>query len=70
MKIVFSEEEEKMMKKAGVTFDVTKNLDNEAVFEIDAFISEYLMYEGIDEDETVNKEGKICQEILEKLVEE
>ncbi len=70
MKIEFTTVEIEVMKKAGIAFDVTKSLDNEAVLEIDDLVSEYLIYEGIDEDETVNNEGKICEQILEKLSEE
>lgn len=70
MKLVFTKEEIAVIKKAGVTFDVTKNLDNEAIFEMDELVSEYLIYEGIDEEGVVNPEGKLCEAILEKLVEE
>ncbi len=70
MKIEFTKAEIEVMKKAGISFDVTKKLDHDAVLEIDDLVSEYFIYEGIDEDETVNAEGKICEQILEKLSEE
>lgn len=70
MKIQFSKAEIDMIKKAGITFDVTKDLDNEAMLEIDDLVSEYLMYDGINEDDTVNEDGKLCEQILEKLAEE
>lgn len=70
MRINFSKEEIALIKKAGVTFDVTKNIDNDAMFEIDDLVSEYLIYEGIDEDGSVTKDGKLCEDIIEKLVEE
>ncbi len=70
MKINFNENEIKVMKKAGVNFSVSGNLDNDDIFEIDNLVSEYLMFEGIDEEGVVNEEGHICEEILEKLSEE
>lgn len=70
MKITFTKAEIEVMKKAGISFDVTKSLDNDAMLEIDDLVSEYLIFEGINEDETVNEEGKICEQILEKLAED
>lgn len=70
MKIAFTKQEIEVMKKAGITFDVTKNLDSDAIFEIDNVVSDYLIDECIEEDETVNVDGKLCEEILEKLAEE
>lgn len=70
MRITFTKEELEIIKKAGISFDATKDLDSDAVFEIDEQISEYLIYEGIEEDERLNKEGKICERILEKLSDE
>lgn len=70
MKIQFTDAEIAVMKKAGVTFDVTKKLENDAIFEIDNLVSEYLINECISEDEVVNKDGRLCEEILEKLAED
>lgn len=70
MKIAFTKAELEVMKKAGISFDVTKSLDNDAIFEIDELVSEYLIFEGINEDETVSEEGRICEQILEKLAED
>lgn len=70
MKIKFTKPEVVVMKKAGISFDVTKSLDNDAIFEIDNLVSDYLINECISEDEVVNEDGKLCEEILEKLAEE
>lgn len=70
MKFTFTDEEIEVMQKAGITFDVTKNLDSEDLLEIDDLVSEYLMYEGINEDDTLNEDGVICEQIMEKLGEE
>ena len=69
MKIKFSEQELAIMKKAEVSFDASGKLDDEDLLEIDELVSEYLMYEGMDEEGNVNEEGRICEQILEKLSE-
>ncbi|MFA9462938.1 MAG: hypothetical protein ACERKN_01470 [Velocimicrobium sp.] len=70
MKFTFTKAEIEVMKKAGITFDVMKSIDNESILEIDELVSEHLIYEGIEEDGTINADGKLCEQIIEKLSEE
>ena len=67
MKIEFTQEEAELMKKAGITFNVKGNLSEEYRMEIDMVVTDYLIENGIEEDESVNEIGKLCEQILEKV---
>jgi hemerythrin len=64
MKIAFTKEQEEFLKKIGITFSVQKKLDEEHLAELDMVVTDYLIEHGINEDESVNEVGKMCEEIL------
>lgn len=64
MKTVFTQEQEAFLKKIGITFSVQKKLNEEQLAEIDMVVTDYLIENGIDEDESVNEVGKLCEKIL------
>ena len=66
MKIEFTQEETELMKKAGITFNVKGNLSEEYRMEIDMLVTDYLIENGIEEDESGKEMGKLGKQILEK----
>ena len=64
MKVAFTKEQEAFLKKIGITFSVQKKLDEEHLAEIDMVVSVYLIEHGINEDESVNEIGTMCEGIL------
>jgi hemerythrin len=64
MKVAFTKEQEEFLKKIGITFSVQKKLDEEHLAELDMVVTDYLIEHGINEDESVNEVGKMCEEIL------
>lgn len=69
MKCSFNDKQIELMKKAGINFNVKGNLSEDQQMEIDLVITDYLIEQGIDEDEKVNETGKLCEEIL-KIISE
>jgi hypothetical protein len=69
MEVAFTKEQEAFLKKIGVPFSVQKKLDDEHLAELDMVVTDYLIENGIDEDEKVNDVGKLCEEILAILSE-
>lgn len=65
MKVSFTKEQVAFLKQIGINFSVQGNLDDEHLAEIDMVVTDYLIDNGIDEDEKVNKEGKMCEQILD-----
>lgn len=65
MKINFTKEQADFLKKIGINFSVQGKLDDEHLAEIDMVVTDYLIENGIDDDESVNEIGKKCEEILE-----
>lgn len=68
-KIAFTAEEKKVLKRAGFTGGVN-SLSTDDLFEIDNLITDLLMDEGIEDDESVNALGRVCESIIGKLAEE
>lgn len=69
MKIKFTEKQRELMKKMDILFDVQGNLNEGQILDIETVVTEYLIENGIEEDESVNEIGKICESILEQLSE-
>lgn len=67
MKIKFNEEQIKLLKTLDIPFSVTGDLNEGQVLDMDTVVTDYLIENGIDEDETVNEVGKVCESILEIL---
>lgn len=62
--MVFTMEQEALLKKIGITFSVQKKMNDEQLAEIDMVVTDYLIENGINEDNTVNEVGKLCEEII------
>lgn len=58
-----------VLKKMDIRFNVSGNLDENQLLDLDTVVTDYLIENGIEEDETVNEEGKICESILKMLAE-
>jgi hypothetical protein len=69
MEVAFTKEKEAFLKKIGIPFSVQKKLDEEHLAELDMVVTDYLIENGIDEDEKVNEVGMLCEEILAILSE-
>lgn len=65
MKIAFTKEQIAFLKQLGIMFSLQGNLKEEHLEEIDMVVTDYLIENGINEDETVNSIGKKCEEILD-----
>lgn len=57
-------EQEALLKKIGISFSVQKKMNDEQLAEIDMVVTDYLIDNGINEDNTVNEVGKLCEEII------
>lgn len=69
MKMKFTPQQCDIMQKMDIRFDVRGNLDENQLLDLDTVVTDYLIENGIEEDETVNEEGKICESILKMLAE-
>lgn len=67
MKIKFTEEQTALLKKMGIAFNLNGNLDNDHLMELDMVVTDYMIENGIEEDESVNAVGHLCEQILEKI---
>ena len=67
MKITFKNEQIELIKKIGVPFDITKDLTDDEICEIEEIIGDYHVLNTLDEDYKPNKEGEICLDILQIL---
>lgn len=69
VKVDFTKEQIAFLKQIGIQFSVQGKLDEEHLAEIDMVVTDYLIENGINEDESVNEEGKMCEKILELISE-
>lgn len=67
MKLKFTQQQYDLLKKLDISYDVRGNLSDGQILDMETVVTEYLVENGIEEDETVNAEGKICESILELL---
>lgn len=67
MKIKFNEEQLKLLKTLDIPYSVTGDLDDGKILDMDTVVTDHLIENGIDEDESVNEVGKLCESILEIL---
>lgn len=67
-KINFTAAELDLLKELGITGKLS-SLTNDDLMEIDETVTEYLMDECIDEDGSIDANGRLCEAIIEKLAE-
>ncbi|ACV23247.1 hypothetical protein [Slackia heliotrinireducens] len=67
-KVKFSSAEKKLLARLGLEGNYGQ-LTNDELFAIDEVVTEFLMDEGIDDEGNVTEQGRICEQIIEKLAE-
>lgn len=67
MKLNFNKEQIELLNKIGFDFDVTSELSDDEIFEIDDKVSDYFAYNGLSDKDEVNDVGLICESIMDIL---
>jgi len=67
MKLNFNEKQIELLNKIGFDFDVTGDLSDDEIMEIDEKVSDYFAYYGLDENDSVNDTGLLCESIMDIL---
>lgn len=67
MKIKFEKEQIELAKKIGVPFDITKDLTDDEICDLEEMVGDYHTLNTLGEDYKPNKEGEICLDILQIL---
>ena len=63
----FTDEQKELLSKFNFAFDISGELDEEEILEIDEAISDYFTQHGISEDNVVNDIGLLCESIIDML---
>lgn len=65
----FTDEELNLMQRIGIKFDFghMENFTDNDLFNVIDIVSDHLQIYGFDEDYEPTPDGKICEDILEKL---
>ncbi len=64
---MFTDEEIKFLKK--LNWKKTFNLNDNDIFEMEDVVSNFLQINGFDKDYKITKEGKLAENILDKIAE-
>lgn len=64
---MFTDEEIKFLKK--LNWKKTYNLNDNDVFEMEDVVSNFLQINGFDENYKITKDGKLAEDILDKIAE-
>lgn len=64
---MFTDEEMKFLKK--LNWKKTFNLNDSDIFEMEDVVSNFLQINGFDKDYKITKEGKLAENILDKIAE-
>lgn len=67
MKITFNDEQKRLLKKILPQVDVEAEISEDDYFLIDETVADYLTLHCFDEDYEPNREGIVCEDILEIL---
>lgn len=67
MNIRFNKEQVELLNKIGFKFDVTSDLSDDEILEIDNKVSDYFAYKGINESDNINDVGLLCESIMDIL---
>lgn len=67
MILKFNREQIELLNKVGFEFDVTGELSDDEILEIDHKVSDYFIYEGLGDNDKVNDIGLICESIMDIL---
>lgn len=68
--IHFTNEQVKFLKKINAPFDSSKKiseLSDDEYFRLEEFIADYFQIHGIEENDTVNDVGAMCESIIDVL---
>jgi len=69
MKINLNEEQVSILTNMDFDFDVTGDLSDDEILEIDDKVSDYFALKGIKENDEVNGIGLICESIIDTISE-
>lgn len=64
---MFTDEEMKFLKK--LNWKKTFNLNDSDIFEMEGVVSNFLQINGFDKDYKITKDGKLAENILDKIAE-
>jgi hypothetical protein len=67
MKLNFDEDQINLLNKIGFDFDITGDLSDDEILEIDEKVSDYFAYHGIKDTDEVNEVGLACESIIDIL---
>lgn len=67
MKLNFNKEQIELLNKIVFDFDVTSELSDDEILEIDDKVSDYFAYNGLGDKDEVNDVGSICESIMDIL---
>lgn len=62
---MFTDEEIKFLKK--LNWEKTFDLNNNDIFEMEDVVSNFLQINGFDENYKITKDGKLAEDILDKI---
>ncbi|WP_297810545.1 hypothetical protein [uncultured Finegoldia sp.] len=65
--MMFTDEEMKFLKK--LNWKKTFNLNDSDIFEMEDVVSNFLQINGFDKDYKITKDGKLAENILDKIAE-
>nr|WLJ26354.1 MAG: hypothetical protein [Firmicutes phage HS19] len=65
--MMFTDEEMKFLKK--LNWKKTFNLNDSDIFEMEGVVSNFLQINGFDKDYKITKNGKLAENILDKIAE-
>lgn len=67
MILPFNKEHEMLAKKIDVPFDITKDLSDDEICNLEDIVGDYLTIHCLDDDYAPNHEGEVCYQILDIL---
>lgn len=67
MKLKFTKKQIDICEKAGVPFDVTRELSDDQICDIIDLVGDYLIRYCFDKEYYPNHEGDVCYQILDML---
>lgn len=65
MKLSFNEEQTALIKRLGVSFDVSTDLNDDQLCELEDAVAEHLQLYGFDEQYNPTDVGLMCESIID-----
>jgi hypothetical protein len=67
MKLTFSENQIELLQKIPFDFDISGDLTDDQILEIDERVDDYFAHHGITDDDDVNEVGVVCESIIDLI---